>query len=260
MTAQYANIQDRFNRINRARFDYFVPHYLVKQLRKGERICSAGCGSGYDVALLYELGYDIWGFDLGDNTRLWQEWPPAVQQRLRPGFAQDLPFEKETFDALYALEVIEHVGCEDGIWKLLPDAAATRRQFFQICLDMLKPGGSLFVSTSNRLCCIDIGHGHHYHPFTDWMFRKFKIPLSIPWHPKNFVWSEGDVRRLLETTSYAGKYRITRPAITNYLSFSKRKSPLIRFFANLCFKLIDLPALRTSFLSPLLVLKIEKLA
>jgi hypothetical protein len=37
------------------------------------------------------------------------------------GFAQDLPFGRDRSDVVYALEVIEHVGVEDGQWKLLPN-------------------------------------------------------------------------------------------------------------------------------------------
>ena len=99
----------------RRRLDYFIPNYLEKLVRGSRKVVSVGCGLGYDVQLLLRLGYDTYGLDPGTRTEAWQAHPPDLRRRLRGGFAEDLPFGREAFDFAYALEVIEHVGCENGI-------------------------------------------------------------------------------------------------------------------------------------------------
>jgi SAM-dependent methyltransferase len=172
--------------------------------------------------------------------------------------AQDRPFGVERFDYMYALEVIEHVDCEDGLWRLLPDYAEARRDFLESCLDMLKPAGRLLISTSNRLCPLDIGHGHHYSRLTDVIVRRTKIPLTLPWHKRNFVVSYGDMVRLLQATKYRGSYLMRPIPASGYLAYSRVDTSFVRFVVNAYMTLMSLPSLRTSFFNPLLIVEIEK--
>ena len=246
---------------NKRRFDVFVPQYLARHINKSESICSAGCGTGYDVEVLCNLGYNVYGFDPGVLTTDWKSRPPAVASRLKMGFAQDLPFGRERFDVVYALEVIEHVGCEDGQWKLLPDSFQIRRDFLRGCLDMLKPGGRMLLSTSHRLCPLDPGHGHHYTWFTNFVLRKTGIGLAVPWDKRNFVLSRNDVGRLLAATPYHNRYLMRRLPVRNYLAHSRFASN--RAFTRRCvdayMALVSLPILLASPLNPVLVLEIQKL-
>ena len=251
-------INDQVIARDKRRFDYFVPNYLTKHLKKSEAICSVGCGTGYDVELLCRLGYDAYGFDAGARTALWSSRSACARERLRIGFAQERPFGTERFDYVYALEVIEHVGCEDGLWRLLPDYFEIRCDFLESCLDMLKPAGRLLMSTSNRLCPLDIGHGHHYSRLTDIVVRKTRVPLTIPWHQRNFVLSRGDIGRLLQATRYRSRSLIRVVPVSGYLAYSRIDRAFIRQAVERYLKLISLPFLRASFLSPLLIIEIEK--
>lgn len=246
---------------NKRRYDVFIPQYLTKQIHKRESICSAGCGTGYDVELLCNLGYDVYGFDPGVRTADWKSRRPIVRERLKMGFAQDLPFGKDRFDVVYAMEVIEHVGCEDGQWKLLPNSFQVRRDFLEGCLDMLKPGGRMLLSTSHRLCPVDPGHGHHYTWLTNFVLRKTGIGLTVPWHRKNFVLSKNDVARLLAATHYRHRYSMRRLPVRNYLAHSRFASN--RIFVKCCIDafmaVVSLPLLIASPLNPVLVLEIQKI-
>ena len=244
---------------NKRRYDVFIPQYLTKYIRKGESICSAGCGTGYDVELLFNLGYDVYGFDPGVRTNDWAARHPMVAQRLQMGFAQDLPFGKDRFDVVYAMEVIEHVGCEDGQWKLLPDHFDIRRQFLESCLDMLKPGGRMLLSTSHRLCPLDPGHGHHYTALTRFA-QTAGITLAVPWHKKNFVLSRGDVARLLTATRYHNRYSIKRLPVRNYLAHSRvgTNHTILKKCIDAFMAVVSLPVLIASPLNPVLVLEIRK--
>lgn len=107
-------IDEKYREINKRRMDYFIPSYLQKFINKNDVICSIGCGTGYDVELLNDLGYDAYGIDPGSRTEDWKKRSIEIQKKLKVGFARDFPFEDKKFDFIYALEVIEHVGCKDG--------------------------------------------------------------------------------------------------------------------------------------------------
>ena len=123
---------------------------------------------------------------------------------------------------------------------------------------MLKPGGRLLLSTSNRLCPLDIGHGHHYSRLTATVVRKTKIPLTIPWHKQNFVVSRGDIVRLLQATKYRSRYLIRTVTASGYLAYSRIDHAFIKQIMERYLRLTSVPFLRASFLSPLLIVEIEK--
>jgi SAM-dependent methyltransferase len=246
----------------RRRFDHFIPNYLEKLINKSDAIVSIGCGLAYDVQLLCSKGYDAYGFDPGSRTEAWNRYPAALRNRLKVASAEDLPFGNERFDFAYALEVIEHVGCEEGIWKLLPDAQAIRLRFVESCLDMLKPGGRLFLSTSNRACFLDVGHTHHYTRFTDVLGRKLHLPLTVPWHRENFVWSFGDVSRLLEASKYREQCVVEAVSTAGYPAHARHaeRARWRERLAGQFLELVNVPLLRTSFLNPILAVTIQKTA
>jgi hypothetical protein len=107
-----------------------VPNYLINLLPRNRSTCSTGCG--YDVELLYNLSYAVYGFDPGARTQMWQSRSSAVQDRLRVGFAQDMPFVKKKLDYAYVLKVIEHVGYVGGEWQLQPNAFDVRKSLLII--------------------------------------------------------------------------------------------------------------------------------
>ncbi len=244
----------------RRRLDYFIPNYLEKLVHGSRNVVSVGCGLGYDVHLLLHLGYDAYGLDPGTRTRAWQSYPAETRNRLTRAFAEDLPFGRERFDFAYSLEVIEHVGCQDGVWKLLPDVHAIRTRFLESCLDMVRPGGRLFLSTSNRACPLDPGHVHHYTRITDFAGRKLGLQLTMPWHPKNFVWSIADIRRLLGRSRYAGRCTIRAVSTAAYPAFARSgaHSGWKQGLARAYLRAVDVPRLRTSFLNPILAVVVEK--
>ena len=261
-TLKDISVDEQLMAKTRRRFDHFIPNYLEKLLQKSDRIVSVGCGLGYDVQHLSEKGYDARGFDPGQRTAAWAGYSPVLRDRLRVAYAEDLPFGKERFDFAYALEVIEHVGCEDGVWKLLPDAREIRTRFVESCLDMLKPGGRLFLSTSNRACPLDVGHTHHYTRLTDFCGRKLRLPLTAPWHRKNFVWSFGDITRLLQQSRYRGVCSVEAVSTAGYPAHARhsRRARWREQVAGSYLELVNLPPLRTSFLNPILAVLIRKRA
>ncbi len=105
---------------------------------QGLRILDVGCGAGLASEVLARAGAQVTGLDAAPAA-LAAARAHAEAQGLaidyREGMPEDLP-EGTMFDAVVALEVVEHV--------------TDRDTFLASLARVLKPGGRLFMSTLNR--------------------------------------------------------------------------------------------------------------
>ncbi|KAM5163277.1 ubiquinone biosynthesis O-methyltransferase, mitochondrial [Mantella aurantiaca] len=109
----------------------------------GVKILDVGCGGGLLSEPLGRLGAAVTGIDpLEDNIRtamLHKSADPALDKLIqyKPCTLEEVIEQNvEAFDAVVASEVVEHVN----------DLEA----FIQSCFHVLKPGGSLFITTINK--------------------------------------------------------------------------------------------------------------
>jgi SAM-dependent methyltransferase len=96
----------------------------------GKRILDLGCGKGRFAARLTELGADVVGVDL--SAAMLAKATGLARARAS---ARRLPFADGSFDAVVAIEVLEHVG------DVNPVLAEIRR--------VLRPGGTLAILDKN---------------------------------------------------------------------------------------------------------------
>ncbi len=110
--------------------------FAFKNMKGGERVLDAGCGTGYGSRLLREKADSVVGID---NSPLAVGY--AHEQFAGPGvrFArmdcQRLAFPSSRFDLIVCFEVFEHLENHDD--------------FLNECLRVLGPRGTLILSTPN---------------------------------------------------------------------------------------------------------------
>lgn len=125
----------------------------IKQiLPSGARILDWGAGNGDMVRLLNQSGFDCVGIDLYSV--------PKTEQSLINATIETAPFEKESFDAITCIHVLEHI--ENPVKSI-------KKAF-----SLLKPNGILVIEVPN----ID-SSGFK-------LFRKRWQPLEIPTHLNHF--------------------------------------------------------------------------
>ena len=112
--------------------------------RKSLRLLDIGCGAGLASEAFAKFGFEVCGLDASPDgieaARAHVTTYPlpagAGDLSYRCGSAEELCAEKQTFDVVTALEVIEHV--------------TDPQQFMHLLASLTRPGGMVCVSTMNR--------------------------------------------------------------------------------------------------------------
>jgi SAM-dependent methyltransferase len=144
----------------------------LRQLPRGARVLDAGCGEGTVLWAALQMGFEPHGCDLAE---------PAVRlargligaETVHVGSIDHLPYEPGTFDAVVALEVLEH----------LPNP----RTFLERAASLLKPAGTMLLTMPNR-----------YRVFAVLKRAVGKPHSSTDYPPHHLTrWSAGALRKLL---------------------------------------------------------------
>lgn len=108
------------------------------------RLLDIGCGAGIASEAYARLGYDVTGLDASSEAIAAAQSHQALSHPMmergrltyQHGAAEDFVAQNRKFDAVSALEIIEHV----------TDAA----DFLNLLSDLTRPGGLIAISTLNR--------------------------------------------------------------------------------------------------------------
>jgi SAM-dependent methyltransferase len=102
----------------------------------GALVLEAGCGEGYGAGMLAEVASGVLALDLDPLTaaHVARRYPHTGVARAN---LVALPVRGSGCDAVVSLQVIEH------LWE--------QERFLRECFRVLRPGGSLMLSTPNRL-------------------------------------------------------------------------------------------------------------
>lgn len=163
---------------------------------KGElAVLDIGCGAGTQCFLYAELGHRVFGVDINEpliEIARKRAEAASVPAAFRVGSAAALPFEDSSFDVCLLNEPLEHV----PEWQRRLDEAAR----------VLRPGGILYVSTTNFLCPLQ---------------QEFELPL-YRWYP---AFIKRRCEELARTTKPEWANFATYPAV-NWFSYWRLKKYL----------------------------------
>jgi SAM-dependent methyltransferase len=105
---------------------------ITAAVKPAGRVLDAAAGSGAMSLRLHDLGYKVTAADIVPEGFRPRDLIPFIRVNLNENFSRQI---SETFDAVVALEIIEHL--------------ENPRKFLRECFKLLKPGGTLILSTPN---------------------------------------------------------------------------------------------------------------
>jgi 2-polyprenyl-6-hydroxyphenyl methylase/3-demethylubiquinone-9 3-methyltransferase len=144
---------DKFNELAHKWWDEgseFKPLHQINPLRlnfihekvnlKNKKVLDVGCGGGILSESMAKLGAEVTGIDMGEKVIRIAELH-ALQSKLNIDYQcasiESIALKhKASFDVITCMEMLEHV----------PDPSI----IVSLCAKLLKPGGTLFMSTINR--------------------------------------------------------------------------------------------------------------
>ncbi len=133
--------------------------FYLQFFRSGQQVLELGCGVGYFVKMLGELGVNVTGIDLDPAAvaKAQNQALPVIQAEAL-SYLQELP--GESLDAIFSAHLIEHLDVET-VFSLI-----------QASYRILKPGGFLLLTTPNvralvshlEMFWLHFDHKRFYHP------------------------------------------------------------------------------------------------
>jgi SAM-dependent methyltransferase len=234
--------------------NYWIPLFrrLWPSGPRPPRVLSVGCGTGVDVELLHQAGFESVGIDCGNRVQVWPR--RGAPERLLMANGKHLPFPDASFDAVFCGCVFPHVGVVGDTAITAPDCGEQRAKLAAEMGRVLRPGGRVVVASPNRWFPFDIFHGRAP--------GSYKVRFNPP--TQRFLLSLGDYDRLFRAS---GCGPATALPVEGYWGFIRSRHSLRGYVLGLpvrfAFWLVSRPAfafLRPTPLAPWLVVMAQKTA
>jgi SAM-dependent methyltransferase len=147
-------------------------------------LLDVGCGLGTEVLEAQRDGYNAYGVDLPNIAPYWQRNGNDPSMFFTCN-AVRIPLRSESFDFVWSLGVIEHIGTMPDTANLKNDYLQARREFATELIRVTKPGGRILLSCPNKAFPIDIHHGPtcgtYFKSIRWFLYNKTKINLHKTW-------------------------------------------------------------------------------
>jgi SAM-dependent methyltransferase len=232
--------------------NYLLP--LFRKLWPGPpgnlNLLSLGCGTGSDVQFLTRAGFSCIGIDCGNRASSWGTL--ELKDRFLLANGKHLPFPDGTFDGVFSGCVFPHVGADGDTRYVAPDFFEQRLALAREIVRVLRPKGTVVVSSPNRLFPLDLFHGR----------EEGSLRPRLNFRTNPFLLSVADYRELFRR---AGCEEVRTLPVEGYWGFIRSRKSLKGYWLSLpvrfLFWLVSrecLHFLRASSLNPWLVVLIAK--
>jgi 2-polyprenyl-6-hydroxyphenyl methylase / 3-demethylubiquinone-9 3-methyltransferase len=186
---------------------------------RGLSILDIGCGGGLLAEPLARLGATVTGIDAAErNIVIARDHAEKVGVKVTylPCTAEDLASQGAQFDAVLAMEIVEHVADLDS--------------FVTAAADLLTPAGTLFVATLNRtvksfaMAIVGAEYVLRWLPRGTHDWKRFLRPSELAQHLR----AHGLILRELTGVTYHpfdDSFALGRDCSVNYLAVAGRPTP-----------------------------------
>ncbi|HET7873736.1 MAG TPA: class I SAM-dependent methyltransferase [Terriglobales bacterium] len=226
-------------------------------------VLDVGCGVGATITALARLGYEAYGVDLPEQSQHWA----AVKndrERLFAASALQLPFADNSFDFVYSLGVIEHIGTVIGHCTLRDDCVVLRRQYAGEILRVTRPGGRILIACPNKTFPVDLQHGsddavRKANPLRSFISARTGINIHKTWGRYHLV-SYAELKDLFVPRNGPAGRELTAIPLRNYFEFARLKQGILRPLGGVAeYWVNNMPApARATFLNPYVMAQIRK--
>jgi len=143
--------QDEANNVTYQRCQF--AYEFAKPYIGGKEVLDVGCGLAYGTAAMAPATKKIIGidYDLSTVESNRQRYKAIANLEFKQGAVPPLPFPDQSFDVVTAFQFIEHIH--------------DRKEFLKEALRVLRPGGSLLVTTPNGKMSL-ARNPFHVHEYT----------------------------------------------------------------------------------------------
>ncbi|GEM_PF-958311 len=144
-------------RVEKTALEKFINSYNLKN----KKVLEIGCGRG----AFQDLVHDWTGVDIASSTQKY------IKKEFVVASADKLPFNSESFDAIWSITALEHVSN--------PEAA------LEEIVRVLKPGGVAYLAPAWHVRSW-AGEGYEVRPWSDFKWKGKLVKVSIPF--RNVFW------------------------------------------------------------------------
>ncbi|MBT2291540.1 class I SAM-dependent methyltransferase [Paenibacillus albidus] len=140
----------------------------ISSCLKNMNVLDAGCGTGYGSLLMSQYAQNVTGIDISHESVQWCNEHYSAQENLQfiQASLDNLPFNDSEFDCLVIFEVIEHVDKD------------IQNRFLKEARRVLKPNGTLIISTPNKSVYTDKSGYHNPYHISEFYLDDFKSFLE----------------------------------------------------------------------------------